>query len=77
MNENLLKLLPHKRQLTKIEKYKNENKGCGIDLSYKQLLQNHPRLPFLSLLDKFEIDKNLTLLEFTIHLSPLQKVKTN
>jgi len=57
-----VKLLPHKRQLTKIEKYKNENKGCRIDLSYKQLLQNHPRLPFLSLLDKVEIDKNLTLL---------------
>ena len=29
-----VRLLPRKRQVTKIEKYKNENKGCDIDLSF-------------------------------------------
>ena len=47
-----VKLLLHKRHVTETEKCKNENKGCDIHLSYKQLLQYHPSLPFLSLLDK-------------------------
>jgi len=72
-----VKLLLHKRQGTKIEKYKNENKECDIDLSFKQLFQNRSSLSFLSLLDKFEINKKSDLIEYTFHLSIFYKVKIN
>ena len=67
------KLLLHKRQVTKIEKYKNENKGCDFDLFYKQTTS----IPYqinLSLLDKSEINKKANLIDYTNHLCPLQKV---
>ena len=31
----------------------------------------------MSLLDKFEINKKADFIEYTVHLSPLQKVKIN
>ena len=33
-----VRLLHHKGQMTKIEKYKSKNKECDIELSYKLLL---------------------------------------
>ena len=33
--------------MNKREKFKKENKGCDIDVSYKQLVQNWWFLPFL------------------------------
>ena len=53
-----------------------KNKGCDIDLSYKQLLQNNPRLPFIFLFDEIEVKKS-RVLNTQFYLSPLQKVKIN
>ena len=59
--------------MTKIEKYKNENKWCDFDLFYKQTFS----IPYkinLSLVDKSEINKKANLIEYTNYLCPLQKV---
>ena len=42
-----VQFLLNQRQVNKIEKLKKENKGCDIDVSYKQLVQNGGFLPFL------------------------------